>query len=423
MNLLKDIYKCIIIIILSGIIGIGLLCLVYALPTKYMEINVGNSIEMLEEQGSSYELINGITSTRLDNYTDSIMLNTAIYNDEQSSTLEKAVSGKRYEISGTPFDSLIEYFKGDKSYTFTSYERYWHGYLVVLKPLLIFFSYGRIKAINALLQLLLMIAVVYAMIKNGMEKYVIAFMLGILSLTPIAVMLCLQYSSVYYITLISMLVFIQKYAAWYEKKYFRLFYCFVGILTCYFDFLTYPIVSFGFLMMLQIIIERKQVKTILQQCKELAEYSIFWIGGYIGIWGFKWIIATVILRKNIIKDAILEVLYRSSSAVSDSGITEYITRSKALKVNLDIFGNNMYYILLVLFIVTWIVYINKRKLNLKNNSSVAIEIIAVMMIPFLWVLATANHSYVHVWMVHRIFSITYFALASLVISMTGDVAK
>jgi hypothetical protein len=139
MELLKDVYKCIIIIILSGIICLGLLCFVYALPTENMEKDVKKSIEMLEEQGPSYELIKGITSTRLDNYTDSIMLNTAIYNDEQSSILEKAVSGKRYEVSGTTFDSLIEYFKDGKSYTFTSYERYWHGYLVVLKPFLIFF--------------------------------------------------------------------------------------------------------------------------------------------------------------------------------------------------------------------------------------------------------------------------------------------
>jgi hypothetical protein len=268
-----------------------------------------------------------------------------------------------------------------------------------------------------------MIAVVYAMIKSGMEKYVIAFMMGILALTPISVMLCLQYSSVYYITLISMLVFIQKYDAWYEKKYFHLFYCFVGIITCYFDFLTYPIVSFGFLMILQIIIERKQVKTVLQQCKELVEYGIFWIGGYIGIWGFKWVIATIVLQKNIIKDAILEVLYRSSSVVSDSGVTEKITRLQALQVNMNIFGNNIYYILLVLFIVVWIVYIKRLNVKLIINSSVAIEILAVMMVPFFWVIVTVNHSYVHVWMVHRIFSIAFFAFVSLLISMTEGSAK
>jgi hypothetical protein len=388
-----------------------------------METNVENSIEILEEQGPSYELIKGITSTRLDNYTDSIMLNTAIYNDSQSNILEKAVSGKRYKVSGTPFDSLMEYFKGEKSYTYTSYERYWHGYLVILKPLLIFFSYGQIKAVNALLQLTLMISVVYAMIKNGMEKYVIAFIMGILALTPIAVMLCLQYSSVYYITLISMLVLIREYYALDKKKYFHFFYCFVGIFTCYFDFLTYPIVSFGFLLLLQIIIERKQVKSILQQCKEIVEYGIFWIGGYIGIWGFKWIIATIILRQNIIKDAILEALYRSSSVVGDSGIIENITRPQALMVNMNIFGNNIYYLLLVMFIVIWIVYINKRGLKFNINISIAFEIIAVMIIPFFWVIVTANHSYVHAWMVHRIFSIVFFAFASLLISMTEEAEK
>jgi Ca2+/Na+ antiporter len=109
--------------------------------------------------------------------------------------------------------------------------------------------------------------------------------------------------------------------------------------------------------------------------------------------------------------------------VSDSGVIENITRPQALKVNMNIFGNNIYYILLLLFIVIWIAYINKQKLKLNINSSVAIEIIAVMMIPFIWVIVTANHSYVHVWMVHRIFSIAFFAFASLLISMTEESAK
>ena len=46
-------------------------------------------IDVLKNEGKYPLLIDGYISTRLDNYTDAIMILTALYEDEEKSVVEK----------------------------------------------------------------------------------------------------------------------------------------------------------------------------------------------------------------------------------------------------------------------------------------------------------------------------------------------
>lgn len=412
---LKLIIRGIIIIGISGILGFSLLLFVYMLPVERMKVNVQNSIDEIIDKGPNSCLIEGNMATKIDGYTDSIMLNNSIY-DGKESILKKASAGYRYEYENcTAFDSMIEYLKGNVQYKVQSYARYWHGYLIILKPLLLFLQYKDIKVLNAVLHIFLLGIVIREIVKRKLEQYLYAFLGAIVFMFPIVISMCMQYSTVFSITLIALIVMLKKYDVLRRDKKFFEFYLIIGIMVCYFDFLTYPVVSLGFLLLMQLIIERNQDKTFVKYMRDIIQYSFGWCMGYVGIWVVKWIIASIFMKENIIKDAILSILYRSSSETSDSGSLEMISRIETLVKNISVMNQPICVIVIsvgILFVITKIVL--KRKIYI--NSKLIFACVIIICIPIMWVIVLANHSYVHYWMVYRVFSIAIFAMGIILIS-------
>lgn len=76
----------------------------------------------------------GVDAGRLDNTTDNIMVDGVIIQDDGMSPLQAAMS-----VNG--------------------YSRYWHGYLVFLRPLMIWLNYWQIRYVNMFVFFLLVCAV------------------------------------------------------------------------------------------------------------------------------------------------------------------------------------------------------------------------------------------------------------------------
>ncbi|MCM1184221.1 MAG: hypothetical protein NC337_12690 [Roseburia sp.] len=407
------------LVIMGGLLGWVLLVVAYLLPIDPIERHVKEALETLSEMGPAPRLIQDNPTTRLDMYTDSIMLNEAVYKGTES-IWERAVAGYEYIYEGeTPFQSLLAYLSGEAGAEGMEYARYWHGYLIFLKPLLIFFSYGDIKGINLLIQIFLLGTVIMEMAKRGMRMYIYAFLLGVYSLMPLAITMCIDYSVIFNIMLVSCVILLKYYEKLVDKKYVNLFYVVVGMSVCYFDFLTYPLVVLGFVLLMHIILECDNKKmTGLKIVRNIAERTLFWGGGYVGIWGIKWVLASIFMRKNIIKEAILQVLYRSSTEVSDSGITEETSRIQALGINLKTIIVSPLVIALAVFLCLILVKcLKKKRLSFDSARTWGMVIVAIM--PFVWVMFKANHAYVHYWMVYREFSTTVFAMASVMLSLIG----
>ena len=101
--------KSLIIFLCSIVIGFLLLFLVYLLPTKSMKANVKETVYIIEEQGTSFLAIPQNEASRLDNYTDSLMLLHAIY-DGNDSLVDKVISvySKHSEHYISPVESLVD---------------------------------------------------------------------------------------------------------------------------------------------------------------------------------------------------------------------------------------------------------------------------------------------------------------------------
>lgn len=149
---LKMISKLAALVALSAVTGLLLLILVYFLPTAPMEAHMAESVETFRREGT-YPVtdIMGV-DTRLDNYTDALMLLSAAYPGVES-ILEKALKVYRYTdaFDTDPTLTLIAHYGDGMPAETIAYERYWHGYLLTLKPALSVLNYGQIRLFNALM--------------------------------------------------------------------------------------------------------------------------------------------------------------------------------------------------------------------------------------------------------------------------------
>ena len=121
--------------------GVVLLTAVYALPTARMRHNVSISLPYILSEGDRYQWAPYHNGTELDGFTDAIMLGNAIYAGS-GAPLHDALVNPRMEFTpgdSVPVDSLSRYAQGAEDGRQVTYARYWHGYLVFLKPLLLFF--------------------------------------------------------------------------------------------------------------------------------------------------------------------------------------------------------------------------------------------------------------------------------------------
>ena len=400
--------KLILTIIIGAIAGYALLVAVYALPVQCMDEHVKRIINRYEIEGINPFIIEGNMTTRLDNYTDGLMLNGAVYDGEESAVVKAAeinmitVDGKMY------YDSLIEKYNNDTAQISTdSYSRYWHGYMILLKPLLLFFDYYQIRVLNSGVQVILLLILMWLFFKNRLYGCMVAWGATWIYWSAFIFGKSLQYSSMYYITVLS-LIFMLVWKAKLTKIY-PVFFCISGAAVAYFDLLTYPLAGLGMTLALGIVLQKEKNWTEL--FKQLIGEGFCWGFGYAGMWAGKWIIGTLFAKQNLIKEAILQILYRTSDSASEIGKMDNISLGSVFKQNLtaqsSIIIMTVVAVVLVFNIISLIIF-NKR-----YHWDKVLLVIAVAVIPFAWFLVVKNHSFIHYWMTYRNLGVSVFALGCM----------
>lgn len=93
-------------IILLWFIGYLMLALVYCIPTEKMEKHLQESVSTFVKEGS-YPMITDIGISRLDNYTDALMLLVAAY-PEKDNVWVSSLYNTRYSNDGeNPVQTLV----------------------------------------------------------------------------------------------------------------------------------------------------------------------------------------------------------------------------------------------------------------------------------------------------------------------------
>lgn len=397
--------KYVVLVIAMAVIGLLLLCLVYLIPTERITANASKANTESWEPGEY--LIDNMRCTYLNNYTDAFMLNTAACPGE-GSILNKAVAAYSYSYGENSFESFKKFFGNEPGYSLEHYARYWNGYLIFLKPLLLFFDYSGIRIFNIIVTSLLLIFLLIRMVKSSTSIYVVAFVVSVLTMIPISMSFCMHYCVVYYILLISLIVLFDFLKKRPEKIEYLLLV--VGATTTFFELSTFPLITLTFpLIIIELFFAEEKV---WPRMKRIIGNAWAWVCGYIGMWGLKWIIASLIMHKNIIGDAAGQILFRTSES-NLSG--EQIGRFGALKINFLNLVSPISLILIGVFVLILAVLLCSKKYEMKKlpPQGLIVTLIIVSIIPPVWLMLKANHSIIHNWMTYRELSASLFALLAI----------
>ena len=393
----------------AALIGFLLLSCAYALPTARMRYNVSLSIPYIQNEGDFYRWAPYHNSAALDSFTDSIMLGNAIY-DSPSSPFHDALVNPRMEFTPgdtVPVDSLVKYALEENDGREVTYARYWHGYLTVLKPLLLFFTPADIRLLNMTVQFLLVALVLMLAYKRSGLSLTLPLGAAILCINPVSTALCLQYTDVYVLTLIFEIILL--FFRTDKKSHGYLLYLWLGISIAFFDFLTYPLISLGFLLITEIMLCDE---TLLAKLKRMLLNSSVWFIGYGGMWAGKWILATLFTEQNVIQNALGSIQERTSSSVDSVGFSLF----QVFKRNIQVYVNPSVELLLVLLFIglLYLLCIQKRKPCLR--AAILIPLLLCSMYPVVWTCLLANHSMIHPHMTYRNFTVSVMAIGCAIAS-------
>ena len=408
---MKNFLNFIYILMISIVLGLLALVLVYCLPARRMEANVRSSIDVFYTESVYPQQDTGYKSSQLDNETDAIMLLGAIYNDKELSPLEKALRVSRIDFTdtGSCCIDLIQYAWENKiPDQVTDYTRYWHGYMVWLKPLLLLMDYADIRMLNMIFQILLLLLFVKNLVEKHLTKYLLPFAMALIVLNPAAAAMSLQFSSIYYIMLISMIIILKKHEYFYSRKLYPYVFFTLGIITVYFDFLTYPMAALCMPLILVVILEHKSSDmSWLQSIQQIILLGICFGFGYVIMWFSKWLISSAILHENIIANAISEFTLHTGETIIEG---ERITKIGAIIRNLKVLCKWPYFLILgsyfiyCLFQISWF--------EIKKQLLIILPVFCICLVPLAWIFVTSSHASWCYWYTYRGFIVSVFGVFS-----------
>jgi len=298
---------------------VGLLIITAFIPRSAIRDNVlSSAIKMQEEGGDYYNLIDGKRYTRIHNYADAITLNI-LYSIGKT---DKGVLGdvfldphyaKGAVIDYSMTEVLQEAVEQDLAPNYM-YDRYWHGMVVYLRPLLVVTDISGVRIISEIL-LFGLLGFLSVLLWRRKQK------LLTISLWIAAAMVALPIAAItmeYYSNWLVMLGISIAVVYW-HKDWNQIFALMTisGICCAFFDFLTTETITFVVPMVIALMLRQAEGKTE-KFSKELVHVGIagtVWVVSYLLMYVIKWGISSIITGTNRFAPALEMFWYRQGGAM------------------------------------------------------------------------------------------------------------
>ena len=405
-------------LVLVAAVAVGTLAMIaaYALPTGPMLHHAQKSASIYEVEGVYYTWAPGKQSAAIDNWTNALIVRSAIFPGSGDVVRDAMLNPSLRYQSQHEVEDLLHQLHGDVPVFVQPYSHYWHGYLVVLKPLRALMSLSYLRMLNLLVQVCLTAYLLLLLGRQLGVRVAAAYFLAYLLLNPVSLAMSFQFTPVYYIAA-GLTIFVLRRPAWLaeRRRYVELF-LLAGILTAFFDLLTYPFVTLGiplaafFMMRVQ-----AGALALREGWRMLAASFVSWGTGYGGMYIGKWVAGWLLTGVNIPFGAMQEGLYRMSSHTREGeGAHAFNALTVSLK-NVMIPLHEPIGIVLIVCAAAglWCLWRHGAAARLAERRTLCWLLGAVALLPFVWYFALTNHSYVHAWMSYRELAISVFALGGL----------
>ena len=270
-------------------------------------------------------------------------------------------------------------------YTY-DYGRFWHGYLIYLRPLLTFLSYNIILLLTEIVLAILL--VIFIIISNKKLGKAISCILlfGIISIRYFESGFSIGISQTTIIMMLASIYLLQKNK---EIKDLNLFFLIVGSVTCFFSWMTYTPLTFGMPLMVYYLLHRDEENKF----RRFMVLLLFYLIGYGITWASKWILSDFLYHTEFIKNSIQQIILRTSN--DGMGLIEKTNFLTTMICN--IFYRIDFGIILfsIIFFMACVYYRNFKKSKIKKVFKEDAIFLLIGLIPAVIYLVLPNHSIIH----------------------------
>lgn len=422
MKILKEIGNYALIFIVTVTILTLLLIGVAKIPTKYVVENIKESLPYFQKYRFQIdEQTKRRDYTIINPYADSMILNI-IYALDTDNAVKSVMEARYYSEHGDDdydnrdLNKMVE----NNLEPNEEYMRYWHGSIIIIKPLLMFLNLEQIQHLNFYILLIMEAIVLIMLLRRKHFALSIAYVLGLLATSFWIVPKSLEYTWCYMLmNIISAIAIILKDD---NKKLNKLFFI-SGILICYFDFFTAETLTIlvPILMVLGIRFKEKEEFNLKENILFVIKSLFIWGIAYALMWAAKWLLASIILGESALPHVLGKAkrrvngdLYNKTRNDMYSGA---ILRNMYTLYPVNIVKRTKDFVLPILtYIAVQIAiidYKNKKKINF------LLTMLFIGIIPYLRYEILANHSYLHCFFTFRAQFATVMALALILICTTS----
>lgn len=385
-----------------------LLVLVWCIPSEWVSEKQAESVAVFDENGDIHEypftreelkwvwVFSHSRGAQLDNRTDySMILNV---------------------LSDTPEASVFY-----KAMDCNDYARYWHGYLVFLRPLMLLFSYIQIRYIYMFIYLLLGVTMVLKLHKNFGNGMVYLWTFCLCFMYPVVLPFSLSYSSDFFLTMAGILIIDRAYLYKNNLTIERqgALFLILGMVTSYVDMQTAPFLTMGIPLIYLMLLEHTRYgkDSLRRNIRNVVNATATWAVGYGGCWSMKWVLASPVLGYNVVQEGMANASRRM--AIDGSAVGERALESvKSVAMNLfallppGITSEDWKWFLCVCFLILAVLVVLFARFHVdKENLKPLLPFLFVAAYPYAWYVLLANQSKIHYIFTYRMQLITLLGVS------------
>ena len=192
-----------------------------------------------------------------------------------------------------------------------SYARYWHGYLIWLRPLLLVLTYGQVRVVNYIVFFALAGALLWRLWKVCGRWPAVWFAASQLAVSAFFAPRQVQFFTCFAIGYAACLWVLAKPRA---AGTLAVGLVAVGVCTSFLDLLVTPILTLGLPLTVWLLDPRVPGgQAPLRRCGAVAGGAVCWGAGYALCWASKWVLAGLVTGQDIVGDALHQAAVRTSA--------------------------------------------------------------------------------------------------------------
>ncbi len=307
---LKILLKYILLLCFLLIIYFLTLTITSLIPSRLIKQNVKESADYLINKNESVRIDVKYKNVFIFEFTNALMLNTA-YSIDNEKPIESFLVARKNYIPGvtkiihenTPknLKSAEKYYtKSSKTtdayqipelydtvyendlYEAFEYARYWHGYLIFLRPLLLLFNYKQIEVLSTIIFMFLLLVASALIYKKIDPLLAIALFISYIAVDTLVISVSMNEITCFILSLIFAIYILIRFD---KIRNIGFLFFIIGSITNFVDFLTNPIIVYGIpIIVYLLLLQTKQRIRVKETILIYLKTSLAWGIGYALTW-------------------------------------------------------------------------------------------------------------------------------------------